>query len=311
MADSSKLFRFSIDIESSFGAGGSSWTDLPVSIISRPKAVGEEYSLPVVTASLGMQPKYYVKKYWEMEVGFYLKGSGTAGTAPEFDKLMRICGLAPVPVALTSQSYKVMDSAFESGSIKVNLNGLQYLINGAKVYELSIPMKGGSVVLCTAKIRGLYAEPTAVAWGASTITDTTKPLLCTTSVLTLDGTSYVMPEFNLKFATNVDELLSVNASSATGVDEITSVDRSITGDFMVVRAAGNDTEFWTKLTGSTVLAMLQTGWGVPGNKVDIDMANLQLTDLEPIEIGGREGYKGTFQVNSHATADSEFRIKFI
>ena len=310
MADTARQYKFQLGVESVYADGGSSFTDLPVAYTGIPELDLKKFEVPVYNGSLAQQKTYYSPQVYTVPLSFYLKGSGTAGTAPELDKVFRAAGLQATNTPVTSQTYKPRDTGHESFGAKVNLNGVEYALSGARITKLSIPMKGGEPVTVTGELKGLYNAPTGVAYSAPTFADVLiAPPVCYSSALTIAGTSYVIPEFTINLEYDFDVIPSINAAN-NGIAEIAFSGRKYGGEFLVQRAAGNDIEFWTALTASTELAVLQTSFGSAGNKVDFDFANMQLTSVKPEYAYNQQFSRVQFQMNYNATAASEFQLKF-
>lgn len=310
MADTARQYKFSMGVEAAYADGGSSFTDIPIAYTGIPDLETKRFDVPVYNGSLAQQKAYFSPQIYTVPLSFYLKGSGTAGTAPELDKIFRAAGLQATNTPATSQTYKPRDTGHESFGFKVNLNGVDYAGAGARITKLSIPMKGGEPVLCTGEIKGLYVAPAVAAYSAPTFADVAvTPPICYSSALTIAGTSYVIPEFTIDLEYDFNVVPSINASN-NGIAEIAYSGRKYGGSFLVQRTTANDIEFWTALTASTELAVLQTSFGSTGNKVDFDFANMQLTEVKPEYAYDQQFYRCKFQMNYNATLASEFQLKF-
>src|SRR5688500_3893116 len=61
-----------------------------------------------------------------------VKGSGSAGTAPELGTLLRMCGLGETVVGATSVTYAPVSTAHESGTIHYYSDGKLHILTGCK-----------------------------------------------------------------------------------------------------------------------------------------------------------------------------------
>jgi hypothetical protein len=250
-----------------------------------------------------------------MPVKFYLKGTTaakfTAGTASDLGKLFRCFGLEQTLSANTSQTWKVRDSGHESGTFTVNLNGKQYVVSGARGEELKINLEAGKPVICEGNIRGLYATPTLVAYSAPTFGDeTVVPQNVASMVMTINSaTNLIIPRMSITIKNVGDFIEDINSANGIYRYEITGREYEVEG--LAIRDASNDLEWDTNVTTPTIVSVASTGFGTAGgNKIDFDWSNFQFTESDPAEYKGNQAVAFKGFINKHATAASEFQIKF-
>lgn len=305
-------FRCKLGLESSYGDGGSTPTDLPLFNESVPVPSIDKHENPVYGGSLGRNTFFTGKSLFDFSgVKFFLKGSGTAGTAPELSKLLRICGLGETVTPATSVVYSPVNSSFASGTLTLNLDGVEYVLAGARAEKLTIPLEGGQPVIAEIAIKALYAAPTAQSFAAPTFADAAiVPPIVSDMALTIGAQSYVMPKLTLELMNIINVKDSVNGTHR-GVQEIAIVGREYGGSFQVEVDANNDTEFWTALLASTELAVAATGFGSAGNRIKFTTSTLQIEDVKPSSLNGVRMYDVSFRINKHATLASEFSLSFL
>jgi hypothetical protein len=68
----------------------------------------------------------------DIEFDVEFAGSGTAGTAPAWGKLLRACGMAEVITAANRVEYTPITTAFESLTFRFYLDGIYYVARGAR-----------------------------------------------------------------------------------------------------------------------------------------------------------------------------------
>ena len=68
----------------------------------------------------------------DIEFDVELAGSGAAGTAPAWGKLLRACGMAETITALNRVEYTPVTTAFESISLRYYLDGIYYYARGCR-----------------------------------------------------------------------------------------------------------------------------------------------------------------------------------
>jgi len=301
-------------MESTYGTGDGASTAIPLTNDSVPKVEKEDVSFPVYSSSLGRTTSYPAFKRYVMPIKFYLKGTTsanfTAGTASELGKIYRMFGLQETLTAATSQTYKVRDSSHESATLTVNLNGAQYVVAGARGEELKIELAAGKPVLCEGTVRGLYAEPTAVAYSAPTLADATViPQNVQSMAMTIGGNTYVIPRMSITLKNVGDYIEDIN-SGDDGIYRYELTGREYTVEGIVQRDSNNNIQWYTDLTTPTVRAFASTGFGSSGgNLIDIDFSNFQFLDVEPVNYKDTWAYSFKGAINLHATAASEFQLK--
>ncbi|MEW6511880.1 MAG: phage tail tube protein [Bacteroidota bacterium] len=298
-----------IGMETVYGDGGATPTAMPVFYSdARPKLELTKNENPVYGGSLGRNKVFMGKRFVTLPAKFFLKGSGTAGTPPEIAKILKMAGLEEVD-GPSDDVYKPRNTGHESGAITLNLDGVQYVIAGARCEKLTIPIEAGNPVICEAQFVGLYAAPTAVALSAPTFADAAvTPPIAESMALTIGGNTHIIPKFTLELANVRGMRESIN--SATGLKQIDIIGRDWGGSFTVEVDANNDIEYWTNLLAATEMAIASTGFGAAGNRIAISTSTLQLDDITPAVAEGMNLYEVTFRINKHATAASELSITF-
>ena len=74
-----------------------------------------------------------------------LAGSGTAGTAPKYDAILKACGLAATIVASTSVTYAPVSASFSSATIYFNVDGVLHKLTGCRGSMTMIKQKKQSL----------------------------------------------------------------------------------------------------------------------------------------------------------------------
>lgn len=105
-----------------------------------------------------------------------LAGSGTAGTAPKYDALLKACGMASTIVASTSVTYAPVSSSFSSCTIVYNLDGVQHKLTGARG-TVSMNCQLGQIPVLQFEMTGIYNAPTDTAAPAVTYSNQATPLI--------------------------------------------------------------------------------------------------------------------------------------
>lgn len=86
----------------------------------------------VIRSYLGASEELVGDDYMTVSFTVEAAGSGAKGTAPQWGKLLRACGLAETIVASTLVSYSPISSAMESLTMKFHVDGVSYLLTGCR-----------------------------------------------------------------------------------------------------------------------------------------------------------------------------------
>ena len=305
---------FKVGVETVYGDGGATPTFLPIFYEdARPTMDIQKFENPVYSGSLGRSKMWFGRKFYNMPFKFYLKGSGTAGTAPEIGKLFRGAGLQETIVAVTSVTYSPRDTGFESINCDVNLDGTQYSIAGTRIESLKINLEAGNPPLCEGTLKGIFLAPTVVSFPVVSFADAAvTPPVAEGMAITIGGGTFVLRKFSVELKQILGVRDSINAVAGSGgVKQIDIIGREWGGTFTVEVDTANDVEFYTNLMAATEMAVASTGFGSTGNKIKISTSTLQLEDIKPAADQGMTTYDVTFRINKHATPASEFSLQFI
>lgn len=105
-----------------------------------------------------------------------LAGSGTAGTAPRYDALLKACGMSATIVASTSVTYAPVSSSFSSCTIVYNVDGVQHKLTGARG-TVTMNCELGQIPTLQFEMTGIYNAPTDTAQPAVTYSNQATPLI--------------------------------------------------------------------------------------------------------------------------------------
>ena len=199
----------------------------------------------------------YIGTDTELAVGTRLKvsckvaaaSSGTLGTAPHYDVLMRICGMRKLVTASTKVEYfDDSDSAFESATIYYYFGGkLHKLLYAMGTWDL-VMGKGGIPTLAF-ELTGLYGGITDVTNGTLVFANCPNPVpvnKANTSVPTLH--SYNATMYDLKVGVGN----KVVHTTVPGVEDIDITDRERTGSITIRDVLIATKDFPTIVRNATV-----------------------------------------------------------
>ncbi|AQZ51911.1 phage tail tube protein [Martelella mediterranea] len=186
---------------------------------------GQEVSRDLILPFLGNQGMIITGQYATLQFDIEIAGSGTAGTAPKYDAILRACGLAQTVTAGTSVEYEIIEDEEESASIYFISDKVQHVLLGARgtmrlnftpsqIPHYTVTMTG---LIGTISDIGAMPAVSQVGWKtplAVSKANTTMTLHGWSSVaesLALDLGNTVTPRFLIG-----DELVAISDRSATG-----------------------------------------------------------------------------------------------
>jgi len=164
---------------------------------------------PVIKGSMGNAPNIIGKKLIKVDLEIELKGSGTAGTAPEYAPILEACGLTGTLVPTTSVSYQPSTTAVTVASgvtLRVFYDGMLYEVTGC-AGTMTVDMTIGNIIVATVSLQGAYKEPVAAAIGTiSTVPfDTSGPIVGDVVDIVTDGGAVKAAAFAMDFGNDVQE----------------------------------------------------------------------------------------------------------
>jgi len=234
-----------------------------------------------------------------------LKGSGTAGTAPEYGPLLQACGLEETVSASTSVTYAPEATAADVKSVTMYVywDGMMHEINGARG-TFSINMEAGNFGRIQFNMTGKYVTPVAAALPTGTF-QTTVPPLCTSASFAVDTYAAVCNAVTFDIANTIGAPGNLNSSDGYGDFQITARDSqgSIDPEASLTSTqttGGMTAGFWADWESATGRALTITIGATAGNICDIDMPKIVPRE---VNFGDREGVR-TFQIPYTAAVNS-------
>lgn len=132
-------------------------------------------------------------------------GSGTAGTAPKYDALLKSCGLASTVVASTSVTYAPVSTGFASSTIYVFADGIRHKMTGCRG-TFSINASVGEIPVVNFTMTGNYVDPTDTASPSTTYSNQDTPKIFkagNTTSLSVLGYAASLESFSFDIANEV------------------------------------------------------------------------------------------------------------
>jgi hypothetical protein len=183
---------------------------------------GEDVSRNLEMAYLGAQEEFPTGLRAVLSGSFEMVGSGTAGTAPAWGPLLRMCAAAEVATVGTKIEYMPVSDGHESGAIYFMIGTwLHKILGGRGTAVFSVNAQG--IPVCRVTITGLFVRPLDQARPTPVTTAFQRPQVATkanTPTFTIGGTPFVMRSFSFDLGNDVQPRLLV------GVERIVIVDRN-------------------------------------------------------------------------------------
>jgi len=249
-----------------------------------------------VKPTLGQLKPVFAGTLMEMTFTVELKGSGTAGTAPEYDPLLKACGIGSTIVGATSVTYAGVSTAHEYCTIYYYEDGGLYQLTGVQG-DAELTYEAGGVPMISFTMTGHVTGPTDAAIPAFQY-DSTVPAPFINASFSTGGFASVID--NLSFAMGNKIVTPNNPNNADGYGDILIVDREYTGSFdphATLVAANNPIGDWQAGTSKAIT----TGviGSTAGNRSALTIPTAYYREVGP---GDRDGIR-TYDIGFMAAGD--------
>ncbi len=238
-----------------------------------------------------------------------IRGSGTAGTAPETGPLFQACGLLETVVVSTSVTYapSSIPTNHKSLTLYVYRDGKLYKVTGARG-TFTANLTTAAVGKISWTFQGHLVSETDAALVAPTF-DATVAQTLKGVAFTIGAYSAVISALSFDIANTVATPDSIAATDSYGEIRITA--RNLTGSFDPEDVLVATHSFLTIWQGDTQAA-LATGviGAVAGNKYSISMPKVVYTEIGHSDRDGISTRDVQFHADETA-ADDEVSIQFL
>lgn len=261
---------------------------------------------PGVRPSLGMLQHVFGDFLRTITFDVELKGSGTAGTAPELGVLLRGCGFDETVVAVTSVTYAPVSTGQESLTLYYYQDGLLTKLTGARG-TVSFNGDAGMQGKLSFTFTGHTSTPTDTALIDPTLDSTTPPPF-KGATFTIDSFAGVIG--NLAFDMTNTLAMPPDVSASDGFGEIQITSRDPNGSFDPEMELVATEAFEANFRSGAAMA-LATGviGSTAGNRWAISMPAVYYRDLGQGDRDGIRIYETAFAA-AESTTDDEVSIAF-
>lgn len=230
--------------------------------------VGRDLVRPYLGASEQLVAGAHVLCEFEVEMA----GSGTAGTAPGYDALLKACGMGSTVVAATSVTYAPVSSAFTSVTLYYNIDGVLHKITGARG-NVQVNIQVGQIPTFRFSFTGLYNAPTDTAAPSPTYTSWQTPLVANsdnTSGFQLFSYSGALQSAEINFNN------AVNYRTLIGAEDVLLTDRSVSGSVVLEAPTIAGKDYFTAALGTALGNFQVTHGTTAGNRVQITSSRVSI-----------------------------------
>lgn len=235
-----------------------------------------------------------------------VKGSGTAGTAPETDALFRACGMGVTNVPATSDTYAPVSTGHESVWVEYYQDGILMTVGGCRG-NFSMALEAGNVGKITWTLTGhLQSDPSDTALASPTYDSTVPGVIIGTS-FTVDSDNSVISSLAMDMSNTIATPPSLAA--ADGYGEVRITRRDVQGSFDPETELVATKDYYAEFSGSEALALATGTIGSAGNQYAVTMPAISYRGIGP---GDRDGVR-TYEIPygaAESSGDDEVSIAF-
>ena len=265
---------------------------------------------PVVKNTLGPHKQLYGGSLYQVTFDWRVKGSGTAGTAPDAGPLLQACMVSETIVASTSVTYAPHSDTAAANNKSVTI----YVYEDGKLYKLTgcrgtftFAGEVGSTGMISFTLTGHLDGDSDTAVVTPSYDSTVAPVLVSAG-FSIDSFSAVISALNFDAGNTVSMLPSINA--ADGYGDIIVTDRDVTGSFDPEDELIATHDFFAKWEGGTAMA-LTTGviGSTAGNRWQLSMPAVSYREVSRAEREGIRTLDLTFGAHE-SSGDDQFALAF-
>lgn len=265
---------------------------------------------PGVRASLGELQRIYGGSLGRLSFPVEIKGSGTAGTAPEIGVLLRACGMGQTIVASTSVTYRPISATHESITL--------YWFEGGRKRHIMTGCRGNATVRFSAG--GIPFIDFEFVGHLGTVTDQTQPSPTINATvpraginmaIAVGGVNVIVRDWSVGLNNTIATPPSI--ASSDGYSEVQITSRKVNGEMTMESELASFIDVDAQLlagTGSTFAS--GTLGSVAGNRFAVSSATNGLVWLDR-QFGEGDGLRlrtMPFQLVESAAQNDEIALAF-
>lgn len=239
-----------------------------------------------------------------------IKGSGTAGTAPEIGPLLEACGMDETIVASTSVTYQPVSTGHESVTMYYYEGGRKrHILRGCRG-NVSFSLEAGGIMLANFDFVGHYDEPTDQSQPTPTY-NAQVPRAGLNMAVSLNGVTAIVPK-SWQFNLNNTIAMPPSLVATDGYGDIILTERNVTGEIVIESELDSVLDLDALLSGGTRFAFASGTLGsVAGNRVALSTpaSSTYVTDAALEDADGLRLRRVPLAVDD-STSDQEISLLF-
>lgn len=275
MSKSYRIFAVAAKIESPSGTDAVPTAAANIVTVrngrATPIAMNVE-SRELMRSFFGNSEDIVVARWCEFEFEVEMVGSGAAGTAPDYDVILRMCGHSKTVTAGVNVIYAPVSSGFETATVYINLDGLLHK-SVMCMASLGWDLSAGKIPVWKVKGKGLFRPMTDISNWTPTYGNHAKPVGVTYANTTgsLHGVAAPIETYTVDTAAQIEYRNLIN------FEGVSYNDRKPAGNISL-EMTSIATKDWATVASDATTGVLTTTHGTTaGNIVQIDCPNAQIT----------------------------------
>jgi hypothetical protein len=269
------------------------------------KPISSTVSREIDRPSFGGDIKLHVGVHSELAFRVELAGSGTAGTAPKYGRLLKACKMAETIIASTSVGYKFATGSTDSLTMWFQMDGQRHAMVGCRG-AFKIDINSQQIPYIDFMYKGLWVAPNSVADLTPNTAGWIKPRIVTnanTQQISYSGYSAVFMKYMFDSGNQLEHF------DNPGEEFVGIVDRECVGDFKMLAPTISAKDYFTESMFLNQVAALNLVHGTTaGNIVSLLSPEVQLLQPEYGEDRKRASLEGKLSFPYNGTNDNEINI---
>lgn len=236
-----------------------------------------------------------------------LAGSGTAGTAPRYDALLKACGMSSTVVASTSVTYAPVSASFSSTTIAYNIDGVQHLLTGCRG-TVSMNCQLGQIPTLQFEMTGIYNTPTDTAQPAVTYANQASPLIfrdSNTSAFSFMGYSGCLMSVEFNVANDIVYRELVGCTK-----EVIITDRKPAGTCVIEAPTMASKNYFTDALGTSLGSLSFLHGTTAGNRVTFTAGQVDVVQPTYSDSSGIQMLNIPYVATPTTAGNNEFSLAF-
>ncbi len=296
-------------IESSYGVDPT-LTGADAILVENPSWANEGLRMserPSVRTSIGKLQSIYGGRLMSVTFDVEIKGSGTAGTAPELGVLLRACSMGETVVASTSVTYALVSTGQESITLYFYIDGKRRILTGCHG-NVSTALEVGAQGKMSFTFIGHVAAETDTAIVTPTY-NSTVPVAAINASFSIGSYAAVIDALNFDLGNTV--AMPPNINAADGYGDIIITARDVSGSFspedVLVATNAFEADF---LAGNTMALTTGTIGSSAGNRYAITAPAVYYSDTAKGDRDGVATLEQTCGFAETSATNDEISIAF-